>query len=291
MKGKIGLIGLTGLILFLLINTAKGQEHGDECKYIQLICPESHDAAVGEAVTLDCHFESQCDVQDKSIVWMFNNNDQVLVYKSRNFSPTDQADRFKGRASEDSSWKPTEGKLAVKISPVEITDAGTYTCSVGTGGSKISCSTKLNIKQLEEKGKEGKQAQGKTVYFPPIEVNIIKRSNRSFECVTEANPPADFTWSRSDQSWPQSGVSAEGATLQFLSMTSDLSGHYQCEASNPYGRKRATIYMHLTSEECSASWVALGILFFLSLGASGAVAVWCIYKSGKCRTTDWKHVE
>ncbi|XP_037615103.1 uncharacterized protein LOC119481865 isoform X3 [Sebastes umbrosus] len=155
--------GPTGLILFLLMNTATGPDHRDDCKKTKLICPKSHEAAVGEAVTLDCHVEYQCDVKDQSIVWKFNNNDQVLVYKTRSFSSDDQADRFKGRASEDSSWKPTEGKLAVKISPVEITDAGTYNCSVGTGSSKISCSTKLNIKQqVKKEGMEGKQAQGNT---------------------------------------------------------------------------------------------------------------------------------
>ncbi|XP_024661125.2 LOW QUALITY PROTEIN: poliovirus receptor, partial [Maylandia zebra] len=35
------------------------------------------------------------------------------------------------------------------------------------------------------------------VYFSPTEVNIRAKSEDSFECVTEANPSANFTWSRS----------------------------------------------------------------------------------------------
>ena len=54
---------------------------------------------------------------------------------------------------------------------------------------------------------------------------------------------------RSDNSWPQSAVRVEGASLQILSMTSHLNGLYQCEASNPYGTKRSHLYLHVSSGE------------------------------------------
>ncbi|XP_062420848.1 CD226 antigen isoform X4 [Pungitius pungitius] len=82
----------------------------------------------------------------------------------------------------------------------------------------------------------------------PIEVNISKKSEDAFQCLTEANPHADITWSRSDHSRLQSTVKVEGAMLRFGSMTSDLNGLYQCEASNLYGRKHSFIYVHVTSE-------------------------------------------
>uniref|UniRef100_I3JRB2 Ig-like domain-containing protein n=1 Tax=Oreochromis niloticus TaxID=8128 RepID=I3JRB2_ORENI len=72
------------------------------------------------------------------------------------------------------------------------------------------------------------------------EVNIKAISGDSFECVTEANPNANFTWSR-----------VEGAKLQLLSLTSDLNGLYQCEASNKYGRKHGQLYVHVPSGEVS----------------------------------------
>nr|XP_040057371.1 nectin-1 isoform X2 [Gasterosteus aculeatus aculeatus] len=87
------------------------------------------------------------------------------------------------------------------------------------------------------------------IYFPPTEVNISMKSEDAFECETEANPHAQFTWSRSDRSGLQSAVRVEGATLRFLSMTSDLNGLYQCEASNLYGKKHSYIYVHVTSGE------------------------------------------
>ncbi|XP_030613243.1 nectin-1-like isoform X5 [Archocentrus centrarchus] len=85
------------------------------------------------------------------------------------------------------------------------------------------------------------------VYFSPREVNIRVISEDSFECVTDANPNAKFTWSRYGQSLPQSAVKVEGATLQLLSLTSNLNGLYQCEASNPYGRKHTQLSVHVAS--------------------------------------------
>ncbi|XP_031151294.1 nectin-3 isoform X2 [Sander lucioperca] len=118
------------------------------------------------------------------------------------------------------------------------------------------------------------------VYFPPTEVKISERSEGSFECVTEANPNADFTWSRIGQSWPQSAV-RDGATLQFQSMTSDLNGLYQCEASNRYGKKHSCLYVHVASDAGIAGWILFGLLLI----ALVAVAFWYFYKSGRFTRT------
>ncbi|XP_019208168.1 nectin-3 isoform X2 [Oreochromis niloticus] len=116
------------------------------------------------------------------------------------------------------------------------------------------------------------------IYFPPTEVNIRAISEDSFECVTEASPNAKFIWSRSGQSLWQPGVKADGAKLQLLSLTSDLSGLYQCEASNAYGSKHGQLYVHVASGACSAAWALFGLL--LSLNVIG-VAAWCFYKYGR----------
>ncbi|KAL6100940.1 uncharacterized protein ACO6RY_07974 [Pungitius sinensis] len=103
------------------------------------------------------------------------------------------------------------------------------------------------------------------IYFSPTEVKISKKSEDAFECLTEANPQAKITWSRSDHSRLQSTVRVEGATLRFGSMTSDLNGLYRCEASNPYGKKHSYIDVHVTSESCSACWILFGILIIMIL--------------------------
>uniref|UniRef100_A0A3Q0SJG0 Ig-like domain-containing protein n=1 Tax=Amphilophus citrinellus TaxID=61819 RepID=A0A3Q0SJG0_AMPCI len=68
-------------------------------------------------------------------------------------------------------------------------------------------------------------------------------------CTFHVEPCSCF--SRAGQPLPQSAVKVEGAKLQLLSLTSDLNGLYQCEASNAYGRKHAQLYVHVISGEAS----------------------------------------
>lgn len=137
MKWKIGLSLIGLLIVFLLINAATENS--------LLICRPTQEAAVGDDVTLDFHFEPQHDVKSTLVEWKFNNISLVLVYKSRGFSTNDQAIQFKDRASLDSSGDLAKGKLPVKISSVSKSDAGTYSCFVGKGKKQISNSIKLII--------------------------------------------------------------------------------------------------------------------------------------------------
>uniref|UniRef100_UPI0037E77432 nectin-4 n=1 Tax=Semicossyphus pulcher TaxID=241346 RepID=UPI0037E77432 len=117
------------------------------------------------------------------------------------------------------------------------------------------------------------------IHFPPVSVIISERSSVSFECVTQANPAADITWTRSGQLLPESGVSVQGATLLFQKTTSDLNGLYQCKASNLYGKKQGYLFVHFYSGSCRVCWVLLGLL--LVLIAVAAAAVFYLYKSGK----------
>uniref|UniRef100_A0A3Q3MG22 Ig-like domain-containing protein n=1 Tax=Mastacembelus armatus TaxID=205130 RepID=A0A3Q3MG22_9TELE len=77
-----------------------------------------------------------------------------------------------------------------------------------------------------------------------VYLNFIERSKDTFECVSEANPEANFTWSR-----------VEGAMIQLLNFTSDLNGLYQCDASNPYGRKHDS---GTDSENTGEIWFPFG---------------------------------
>lgn len=116
------------------------------------------------------------------------------------------------------------------------------------------------------------------VYFSPQEVNIRQQGQSSFECVAEANPRADFTWNRADNSWPQSAT-VEAATLQLMSMSSHLNGLYQCEASNSYGRKRGHLYVHVTSGDCVVCWTLFSLLLLAVI--AGLTTMFYFYKSGK----------
>ncbi|KAF3694765.1 Nectin-4 Ig superfamily receptor LNIR Nectin cell adhesion molecule 4 [Channa argus] len=104
------------------------------------------------------------------------------------------------------------------------------------------------------------------VHFSPNEVKINERPKHSFECLTEANPTANITWSRSGH-WPLSGVKSVGPILTLLTISSDLNGLYYCEAANIYGRKYGQLYVHVTSGACTACWVLFGLLLvFIACG-------------------------
>ncbi|XP_051237124.1 uncharacterized protein LOC127352627 [Dicentrarchus labrax] len=127
-------------------------------------------AAVGEDVTLDCHLKLRRNVTHKTVEWTFNESELVLVYRSRGFS-ANQAERFKGRASLDSSGSLSEGKLPVKISSVGKTDAGTYSCSVGTRRERISCSTEL-IVDTETKHQQDRERDLLTCQPSPVVARV-----------------------------------------------------------------------------------------------------------------------
>uniref|UniRef100_A0A3B5A3Q0 Poliovirus receptor-related protein 2-like n=1 Tax=Stegastes partitus TaxID=144197 RepID=A0A3B5A3Q0_9TELE len=115
------------------------------------------------------------------------------------------------------------------------------------------------------------------VHFPPAEVDIVKTSHGLFECKTEANPPANFSWKRSGQSLSQSSVRADGANLHFLKLTSDLSDFYECQASNQYGRKEQKLYFEVVVTQ--GSFTAVLVLFILLLLLNVA-AVGLLFKYG-----------
>ncbi|XP_069010105.1 nectin-3-like protein [Embiotoca jacksoni] len=117
------------------------------------------------------------------------------------------------------------------------------------------------------------------VYFSPMEVIVVEISKDSFECMTEANPSATVSWSRSGQDLPKSAVRVDGSKLQLLSMSSDLNGFYQCEASNPYGRKHGQLFVHVVAGSCPACCSLFGVLLFLNI-TGAIVAAWYSYKQG-----------
>ncbi|XP_028249230.1 nectin-1 isoform X2 [Parambassis ranga] len=108
------------------------------------------------------------------------------------------------------------------------------------------------------------------IYFPPVEAKIVERDQDTFECLTEANPDANVTWSRSDGPLPQS-AEADGGKLKLQSISSDLNGLYQCEASNQYGKKHSQLYVHVPSGSCTVCWVIFGLALIASCVVAAVV--------------------
>ncbi|CAL9690187.1 unnamed protein product [Knipowitschia caucasica] len=114
------------------------------------------------------------------------------------------------------------------------------------------------------------------VHFPPSEVTLKEISKTSFECLSEANPKPNYTWSRIDFSWPDSAVEASGAVLEITRPSAQVNGLYLCQATNTYGTQQGHLYLALSSGGTSlAGW----ILFFILLSVTFVFVAWWYYRS------------
>jgi len=99
---------------------------------------------VGEDVILNCHLKPPKDIRSlKYVQWDFNDENNIVVYRSGGFSEV-LGDLFRGRVSHD-NWDLNKGKLPLKISAVQKSDAGSYTCRVGIKEKQINCNIELTI--------------------------------------------------------------------------------------------------------------------------------------------------
>lgn len=161
---KRGLFRLIGLILLFLM-TSKGIEPGVSNNL------QTQDAAVGEDVTLDCHVGPYLINFIKTVEWKFNDEVNVLVYKSKDFSRNDQEAHFRDRASKGDSWDFKTGELPVKIKSLQESDAGIYCCSVSTltgEDPKEIISIKLNVNEAVDKEKQAKDQTMKSQSSSPV---------------------------------------------------------------------------------------------------------------------------
>uniref|UniRef100_A0A3B4HCS9 Ig-like domain-containing protein n=1 Tax=Pundamilia nyererei TaxID=303518 RepID=A0A3B4HCS9_9CICH len=102
-------------------------------------------------------------------------------------------------------------------------------------------------------------------------IQIYCESQLTFFCpLCTFHDQVSFMFFRSGQSLLESSVKIDGAKLQLLSLTSDINGLYQCEASNTYGSKRGQLYVHVASGEVSlvlaVQFVQIFLNWFLILG-------------------------
>ncbi|KAM9342273.1 poliovirus receptor-like, partial [Pholidichthys leucotaenia] len=168
-----------------------------------------------------------------------------------------------------------EEKLRVTTNSTEHSNGTTTTFSslLGVPTREINGQNVTCVVSGEALMKEETRDFTINVHFPPTEVNITEKLTNAFECVTESNPEPNITWTRSGQSLPHNAI-MEGATLKFQSMTLDMNGLYQCEAANMCGRKQGQLYVHVTSESCTAVNVLFGLL--IALIVAGAAAFYLI---------------
>ncbi|XP_041640074.1 B-cell receptor CD22-like [Cheilinus undulatus] len=79
-----------------------------------------------------------------------------------------------------------------------------------------------------------------SVWVSPVD-EITEGSSVTLTCSSDANPAANYTWYRKDQT-----LSSEGAQLVFSSIQSSDSAEYQCAAENQLGRRESKpVFIHV----------------------------------------------
>uniref|UniRef100_A0A3P9L300 Ig-like domain-containing protein n=1 Tax=Oryzias latipes TaxID=8090 RepID=A0A3P9L300_ORYLA len=174
-----------------------------------------------------------------------------------------------------------EGKVREKLNETQHANGTTTTWStlLGKPGRQMNGQLVKCVISNEATKEEILQTNIQ-VHYLPAKVNIIERSEVSFECETEANPNATVIWSRSGQPLPPS-VKVVGATLQFSSQSNDLSGLYQCETRNLYGSKQAYLFVHFSSGNCTGPIIIAVFSTLLILLILAIIGLYYCHRTGK----------
>ncbi|XP_055369871.1 butyrophilin subfamily 1 member A1-like isoform X1 [Betta splendens] len=110
-------------------------------------------AVVGGDVILPCHMEPPFDVTTLTVEWKYV---RAVVHKYKSQKETDsQNDQFKNRTSLFHN-EMHKGNISLKLTNVNLTDAGNYTCSVPKLQSQVK---KDNVELIvDSKDKKGRDA-------------------------------------------------------------------------------------------------------------------------------------
>ncbi|XP_071401723.1 butyrophilin-like protein 2 isoform X2 [Centroberyx affinis] len=115
--------GKVGLIVLIFLTTIHGAENTEVIGSLQPI-----EAVIGGDVILPCHLEPPSDVKELTVEWTLNKS-FVHVYRHGADSPDIQDKRFENRTSLFHE-EMTKGNISLKLSSVQPSDEGRYTCLV-----------------------------------------------------------------------------------------------------------------------------------------------------------------
>ncbi|XP_038587440.1 butyrophilin subfamily 3 member A2-like isoform X2 [Micropterus salmoides] len=131
---------ICGVLVFLLTQAALASRDPE------VVCSSDPvEAAVSEDVILQCHLEPPLDATDMTVEWSRGSHNQfVHLHQDGKDSPAEQKEHFEGRTSLSHEGL-TKGNLSLKLSSVQLSDAGRYRCSFHTEKVHKSCYVNLTV--------------------------------------------------------------------------------------------------------------------------------------------------
>jgi len=122
------------------------------------------------------------------------------------------------------------GENLLSIPTVGIEDRGTYSCLVETSLDRIEQEWNVEVVSWAE-----------ITQFESSKISLIG-SAAEFPCVATGIPKPKIQWYFNEERIDDNDLmtTAEDGTLRIKSVTRDISGYYQCEATNPSGTDKKT---------------------------------------------------
>ncbi|XP_047198390.1 B-cell receptor CD22-like [Hippoglossus stenolepis] len=138
-----------------------------------------------------------------------------------------------------------------RLSSISSGDSGVYSCKSENQYGRInSTSLHLDVQYAPKPPSVSVSPSGE----------IMEGSSVTLTCSSDANPEANYTWSKEDEDSPK----ASGQIFTITDITAEHGGNYQCEAQNTQGRSNATLHLTVAA-------VSPGSLISALIGSAAAV--------------------
>ncbi|XP_047199462.1 B-cell receptor CD22-like [Hippoglossus stenolepis] len=148
-----------------------------------------------------------------------------------------------------------------RLSSISSGDSGVYSCKSENQYGRInSTSLHLDVQYAPKPPSVSVSPSGE----------IMEGSSVTLTCSSDANPAANYTWSKEDEDSPK----ASGQIFTITNITAEHGGKYQCEVQNTQGRSEATLHLTvgagescevLTPLEVLELWIDFSLTFFFHL--------------------------
>ncbi|KAK0151779.1 B-cell receptor CD22 [Merluccius polli] len=113
------------------------------------------------------------------------------------------------------------------LDPVGPHHAGSYSCSVRNYAHLRSPEETLTVQYAPQTPSVSVSPSGE----------VVEGSSVTLSCSSDANPAANYTWFKEHED----SVGESGQNYTITNITSELGGHYYCQAHNAFGRHNSTL--------------------------------------------------
>ncbi|CAL8363646.1 unnamed protein product [Merluccius merluccius] len=136
------------------------------------------------------------------------------------------------------------------LDPVIPQHAGIYSCSFRNYPHLRSPEETLTVQYAPQTPSVSVSPSGE----------VVEGSSVTLSCSSDANPAANYTWFKEHED----SVGESGQNYTITNITSELGGHYYCQAHNAIGRHNSTsLFIIVTDKSSSLTTVAVGTVAVL----------------------------